>query len=561
MSSAEYYFRRMVTIQRNAARLPLKWLGRLLATSALGLLLPTQSIVVAQIGRSDTPPPTPPPTTTPSPAGTPPGKPRPTPSPPRFIKTPSGVMMPLGRSAEFYFEEGNELFNKEDFVSARMFFEQGGKVVRKSPLSEVLNRRREAAARMATGTQLEQQGSFSEALSEYDKVLALEPSNPLAKKHAGRALKALGTTAVANQDWAAAIAALDRSRELAPDSATDDALVSALLGLAQQQSDPSQAQETYQRILSIAPSNSEARSGLRRTEAVARARRAETAFQAGRYNEARSEYEAALSLDPGNADAAAGKAKTEAYLTRLAADAAYNQRDFRTAYANYEKFNTFAPGDPQVADRLDELSVRLEPALPLRGSLTYKLKTASPFRIRLQRDQVTSALLDSEQPIEPEVKLQGRLPAQDALFRLGKSSPNVTVRITTTPSAANDYTAELVATPKNPRSEDVTVVAEWALPAKGILQWKKQLEPGAYRVYWQGPYFEVFDPTGVRIESGVQSRLPRQPLVVKVKPVKGVTFQIVEQPKPENDFTFALNVSVPSPTNLLLDLSWAVGGK
>ncbi|MFQ3591100.1 MAG: tetratricopeptide repeat protein, partial [Chloracidobacterium sp.] len=358
-----------------------------------------------------------------------------------------------------------------------------------------------------------------------------------------------------------AIAALDRSRELAPDSATDDALVSALLGLAQQQSDLSQAQEIYQRILSIAPSNSEARNGLRRTEAVTRIRRAETAFQAGRYNEARSEYEAALSLDPSNADAVAGKAKAEAYLTRLSADAAYNQRDFRTAYAHYQKFKTFAPNDPQVTARLDELSVRLEPALPLRGSLTYKFKTASPFRIRLQRDQVTSALLDSEQPIEPEVKLQGRLPAQDALFRLGKSSPNVTVRITMMPSAANDYTAELVATPKNPRSEDITVVAEWTLPTKGLLQWTKQLQPGLYRVYWQGPYFEVFDPAGVCIESGVQSRLPRQPLVVKVKPVKGVTFQIAEQPKPENNFTFALNLAVTTPTNLLLDLSWAVGGK
>lgn len=73
---------------------------------------------VAQIGRADDVPPA---SANPSAPGTPPGK---RPSPPRrpaIVKTPTGVAMPLGRPAEFYFEEGNELFDKGDFVSARMF--------------------------------------------------------------------------------------------------------------------------------------------------------------------------------------------------------------------------------------------------------------------------------------------------------------------------------------------------------------------------------------------------------------------------------------------------------
>lgn len=527
----------------------------------VGLACALAGAAAAQIGRRDEPPPSAPPS--PPPGNTPSGKRTPPPRP-KIIKTPTGVAMPLGRPAEFYFEEGNELFGKEDFASAKMFFEQGAKAARaKSELAEALQRRREAATHMDAGAQLEQKGNFSEALAEYDKALSIEPNNPVAKKHAGRTLRMVGTAALLTQDWSAAIGHLERSRELAPDPATDEALVSALLGLAAGQTDPVQAQATYQRVLTLAPSREEARRGLRRTESVIRVRRAEEAFAAGRYNEARREYEEALNLDADNAAAAAGKVKAEAYLARAAADEAYRARNFRAAYADYRKFNDAAPGDPEVAARLEELAVRLEPALPLRGMLTYKLKTASPFRIRLHRDRVESALLDSENPIEPQIKLDGRLPARDCIFRLGKSSPNVTVRITAMPSSANDYAAELVATPKNPRTEEVTVVAEWALPLKGALQWRKQLEPGAYRVYWQGPYFEVFDPTGVRIESGMQTPLPRQPVTVKVNvnPVKGVTTQVVAQPTAENDFAFVLNVAVTNPTTLALNLSWDVGGK
>ncbi len=538
----------------------LSWAAALCAAFAASFA--AQDVALAQIGRSDAP--APPPAAPPAPpAGAPASGKRAAPPPrPKIVKTPSGVSMPLGRSAEFYLEEGNELFGKEDFVSAKMFFEQGGKAARaKTELAEALQRRREVATHLAAGAQSEQQGNFSEALGEYDKALAVEPVNPLAKKHAGRVLKMLGSAAMLAQDWASAIAYLDRSRELAPSPETDEALVSALLGLASGQSDPAQAQETYRRILAVAPSNDDARKGLQRAESVIRTRRAEEAFQAGRYNEARSEYEAALSLAADNAEAVAGKVKTEAYLARVAADEAYRQRDFRAAYAGYERFNAFAPGDSAVTARLKELSARLEPALPLRGVLAYKLKTASPFRIRLQRDRVESALLDSESPIEPEIRLDGRLPARDVLFRLGKSSSNVTVRIAAMPTSANDYTAELIVTPKNPRLEEVAVVAEWALPTKGGLQWRKALEPGAYRVYWQGPYFEVFDPTGAQIESSASSPLPRQPVAVKVKPVKGVIFQVVEQPKSENDFAFTLNIAVTSPTTLVLDLSWDAGGK
>jgi len=71
----------------------------------------------------------------------------------------------------------------------------------------------------------------------------------------------------------------------------------------------------------------------------------------------------------------------------------------------------------------------------------------------------------------------------------------------------------------------------------------------------------VFDPTGVCIEASRQPPLPRQPVTVKVKPIKGVTLQVVEQPKPENDFTFALNLAITNPTTLLLDLSWDAGKK
>ncbi len=516
-----------------------------------------------QIGRRDEPPPASPPANTNAPPpGSPPGKRTVPPPRPKVIKTPTGIALPLGRSPEFYFEEGNELFNKADFESAKMFFEQGARVGRaKSELTEVLQRRRDVAMHLAAGLQFEQKGDFSKALVEYDKALSLEPTNPIVKKHTAQVLRMVGTAAILTQDWSAAIGHLERSRELTPDPATDEALVTTLLKVAAEQSDPDQARTTYRRILTLAPNREEARKGLRRTESVLRARRAEEAFAAGRYNEAYSEYAEALNLDADNAEAVAGKAKAEAYLARLAADDAYRARNFRAAYTDYRKFNNFAPGDPQVMARLEELAVRLEPALPLRGMLTYKVRTASPFRIRLHRDQVESALLDSENPIEPQVKLEGRLPAQEALFRLGKSSPNVTVRITTMPSATNDYVAELVATPKNPRVEDITVVAEWALPTKGVLQWRKSLEPGAYRVYWQGPYFEVFDPTGVCIEASRQSPLPRQPVTVKVKPVKGVTTQVVEQPVADNDFTFALNLAITNPTTLVLDLSWAVGGK
>lgn len=528
--------------------------NRILLTAALIAASSVGIFAAPQIGRRDDGAPTTPTTPTGTGKRTPPVVRRPT-----ATRTPSGVMMPLGKSAAFYLEEGNRLLLKEDYASAQMFFEEGLKVGKSKPeLTASLQQRKQEVLWFVSAGQFERDGNSADAIVNYDKILGADPTNDNARRRAAKQLKIQGDSAVKRDDWALAVTSLERSEKLVSAPATRASLVMALLGLAFKQTtaNPAEARVAYNRVLEIDPNNAKALEESRKYQVAELVQTGDKLRQAKDFPGAAKAYGDALALDPNNAAATRGKAAAAAELERDTAETAYKSRDFRTAQAAYARIAAALPGDTQSAKRLEELNIRLAPASPLRGSMNYTLRVGSPFRIRIQKDQVTSNLLNSENPISPTVTLNGSLPLQNAAFKLSKVSQNAQARVSVNPSAANGFTAEILVEPKAGTSQDVQIVAEWVVPLKGTARWQEQVNPGKYTIYWQGPYFDVV--SGGTTLSSLQESLPRQTVTVKLgKPDKTYTAKITALPSAENNFTLTVELDVTKATRAALEITWA----
>lgn len=524
--------------------------GRLVLSAALALATCGPLLAAPQIGRRDDGPA---PTTGPTPGG----KKPPVVKKPTATRTPSGVLMPLGRTPNYYLEEGVRLLNKEDYASAQMFFEEGLKGKPKSDVATNLQRRKQEVEWFVSAGQFERDGNTADAVVYYDKILGTDPANENARRRAAKQLKIQGDSAVKRDDWAMAVSSLERSEQLMPTPATRASLVMALLGLAYKQAgNPGEARATYKRVLDLDPNNGKAIEEFRKLQVAEFVQLGEVALRAKNFAGAGKAFDDALAIDPNNAAAKRGKAMTSAELERDGAEAAYKKRDFRSARDAYARIAAALPNDTVAVKRLEELNIRLAPASPLRGSMTYSLKVGSPFRIRLQKDQVTSNLLNSDNPIEPTYKVNGSLPLQNTMFKLVKVSTNAQARISVMPTAASGFAAEILVEPKAGTSQDVQIVAEWVVPLKGAARWADQVNPGKYMLYWQGPYFDVVDPNGNTLSS-LQESLPRQTVAVKLgKPDKAFTAKIVALPSAENDFTMVVELDVTKPTRAAVEITW-----
>ncbi len=525
--------------------------GRLVLSAAIALAASAPLIAAPQIGRRDDGPPTS--TGTPSSGG----KKPPVVRKPTATRTPSGVSMPLGRTPNYYLEEGVKLLTKEDYASAQMFFEEGLKGKPKADVATNLQRRKQEVEWFVSAGQLERDGNTADAVGYYDKILASDPTSEIARRRAAKQLKIQGDAAVKRDDWSLAVTSLERAEQLVPAPATRASLVMALLGLAHKQAgNPAEARAAYKRVLEIDPNNAKALEETRKFQVAEYVQLGDVALRARNFTGAGKAFDDALALDPANAAAKRGKAVAAAELERDGAEAAYKKRDFRSARDAYARIAAALPNDTGAAKRLEELNIRLAPASPLRGSMTYSLKVGSPFRIRLHKDQVTSNLLNSDNPIEPTFKVNGSLPLQNTMFKLVKVSTNAQARIAVMPTAASGFTAEILVEPKAGTSQDVQIVAEWVVPLKGAARWSDQVNPGKYTIYWQGPYFDVVDSNGNALSS-LQESLPRQTVMVKLgKPDKAYAAKIVALPSAENDFTLAVELEVTKATRAAVEITW-----
>lgn len=525
--------------------------GRLVLSAALALAASLPISAAPQIGRRDDGP------TTPPTGSNPGGKKPPVVRKPTATRTPSGVLMPLGKASTYYLEEGIRLLTKEDYASAQMFFEEGLKGKPKPDVATNLQRRKQEVEWFVSAGQLERDGNTADAVGYYDKILASDPGSETARRRAAKQLKIQGDAAVKRDDWSLAVTSLERSEQFVSTPATRASLVMALLGLAHKQAgNPAEARAAYKRVLEIDPNNAKALEENRKFQVAEYVQLGEVALKAKNFTGAAKAFDDALAIDPTNAAAKRGKAMTSAELERDGAEAAYKKRDFKAARDSYARIVAALPNDTAAAKRLEELNIRLAPASPLRGSLTYTLKVGSPFRIRLQKDQVTSNLLNSDNPIEPTFKVNGSLPLQNTMFKLSKISANAQARISVMPTAASGYAAEILVEPKAGTSQDVQIVAEWVVPLKGAARWSDQVNPGKYTIYWQGPYFDVVDSNGNALSS-LQESLPRQTVAVKLgKPDKAFTAKIVSLPSAENDFTLAVELDVTKATRAAVEITW-----
>jgi tetratricopeptide (TPR) repeat protein len=506
-----------------------------------------------------------------TPASTPPSTPGRRPPAvrrPVVARTPSGVSMPLGRPAAFYLDEGLNLLAQEDYASAEMFFDEGIKVASRGKKSDALTSSLQQAKQetewFTMAIQYEAVGNAADAVEYYDKILAVQPANAIARRRAAAQLKIQGDAALKRSDWNEAVKSLERAEKLGSTPETRTSLVDSLLGLggSQAASNVAAARESYTRALSFDPRNAKAMAALRAFDVADRLREADALLKEKKFTEAEKAYSTLLVMDPGNADATRGKTIAVAELEKAEAEAAFKARDYRKAQVIYERIQPTLPDDAMIPMRLEELKVRLAPMSAMRGTLQYSLRVGSPFRIRIRRDQVVSALLNSETKVEPKFSLSEPPPFQNCVFKLTKVSANATARIAAQPGASNNFTTEIIVEPKSGTAEEVQINAEWSAPAKGLARWQATVGAGNYRIRWQGPYFEILPVSAseaVNTISLIQDPLPHRPAAIKLKNVGAFSARIVSAPSAEDDFTLTVEVDVPKPGRIGLDVSWMTG--
>jgi tetratricopeptide (TPR) repeat protein len=502
--------------------------------------------------------------TTPTP---PSGRRTPKASRPLVARTPSGVSMPLGRSAAFYLEEGLNLLAQEDYASAEMFFDEGIKVASRGKKGDALASLQQAKQEtewFAMAIQYETVGNAADAVEYYDKILAVQPANAIARRRAAAQLKIQGDAALKRSDWNEAVKLLERAEKLGSTPETRVSLVDSLLGLggSQASSNVAAARDAYTRALSFDPRNAKAMAALRAFDVADRLREADALLKEKKFTEAEKAYSTLLVMDPGNAEATRGRTIAVAELEKAEAETAFKARDYRKAQVIYERIQPTLPDDAMIPMRLEELKVRLAPMSAMRGTLQYSLRVGSPFRIRIRRDQVVSALLNSEMKIEPKFSLSEPPPFQNCVFKLTKVSANATARIAAQPGASNNFTTEIVVEPKSGTAEEIQLNAEWSAPTKGLARWRATVGAGNYRIRWQGPYFEILPVSAseaVNTISLTQDPLPHRPAAIKLKNVGAFSARIVSAPSAENDFTLTVEVDVPKPGSIDLVVSWMTG--
>lgn len=482
------------------------------------------------------------------------------------LKTPTGVVVPLGRNPRFYLEKGNDLVLQEDFISAKFFFDEGLKNASTGATSvevnEGLKRGQEKTVLFLAAVEAERQGKPAEAITDYTKILNLEVNHPVALRRVVAQLKLQAVEAQKRGDWNKVAQSLEHAYQLQPDGIQKSDLIAAWLNYAHHIS-PTNAREarsTYQHVLGLEPDNQAALTGLHLLDSKDLQKRAQAAYLTKNYSEAEHLFSEALALDPTNTEAAQGKTLATASNQLFLAETAYQGRDFLEAQRLYTQAASVLK-DTVSQQRLEELSVRLAPAAVPQGIVKVVLRAGSAFRIQLCGDQVTTQFLKGEKSVKPKVELSSPLPFQTYKIKLLRTSNNAQARIVTQPSLANSFTTDIIVEPKNQSGEDISVEAEWKVPMKGVAQWQAQLGPGKYRLQWQGHFVDVITISGpAPANIGViQDPLPHQRIELKVKPVNGqFSARLVSPGTPLNFYTSTFEIETVQPIKALLAFEWIV---
>ncbi|MBI4750250.1 MAG: tetratricopeptide repeat protein [Acidobacteria bacterium] len=483
------------------------------------------------------------------------------------IRTPTGVVVFLGRSPRYYLDLGKQSLQKGDFVAAKIFFEEGLKrtVSQRNgvDLADELRRGQHKAECFAEGSAAIEQNQLNQALTAYQQVLKADPTDEFAKQQAIKVLLRQIEVAQKQSNWAEMMGYIEQARQLDPVSVSDEVLVQALLGQALEAvgRDEGAAQALFQRVLTIDPTNQVAQRGQTQIEGKQLLRLATAALNQNQYAEAEASFAKVLALDPNNEEAYRGKNQATAHLTRLRAEVAYQERDFGQAQQLFRDAARILTEDESILDRLAELQIRLSSKPPALGTIQLKIPAQTTSRIQLRGNQAFIRSDSGRTEALTSAQLSAPLPYQAFTIRLNSISKNGRARIQTFPSLANQFLTELVVEPKSPGSGDIQIECSWKLVAKSKAQWQGQIGPGTYQLLWQGPFVDIKTISGVQPNQKpvIRESLPLQMADMKVKSISGTAKVRLGSPGTSlNYFTSTIVLEALQPTTVELEVEWKI---
>lgn len=483
------------------------------------------------------------------------------------IRTPTGVVVFLGRSPRYYLDQGKQYLQKEDFVSAKIFFEEGVKrtVTQRTgvELADELRRGQHKAEYFAEGSAAVAQNQLNQALTAYQQVLKMDPTDDFARQQAIKVLLRQIEAAQKQSNWVEMTGYIEQARHLDPMSVSDEVLVQALLGQALDAvgRDEGAAQALFQRVLTIDPTNQAAQRGQTQIEGKQLLRQATLALNQHQYAEAETSFAKVLALDPNNEEASRGKDQATAHLARLRAEAAYQERDFGQAQQLFRDAARILTEDESILDRLAELQIRLSPKPPAQGTIQLKIPAQATSRIQLRGNQAFIISDSGKTEALTSAQLSAPLPYQAFTIRLNSISKNGRARIQTFPLLANQYLTELVVEPKSPGSGDIQIECSWKLVTQSKARWQGQVGPGTYQLLWQGPFVDLKTISGAQPNQKpvVRESLPLQTTEVKVKSISGTAkVRLVSPGTSLNYFTSTIALEAMQSTTVELEVEWKI---
>lgn len=483
------------------------------------------------------------------------------------LRTPTGVIVLLGRTPRYYLDQGTQYLQKEDFVSAKIFFDEGLKRTasqRTAPeLTQELRRGQQKASLFTEGRGAIEQNQLSQALNAYQQILQLDPTDGLAKQQALNVLHRQIEAAQRQSNWTEMMAYIEQAQQLDPASVADDVLIQALLGQALEavSRDESAAQALFQRILTIDPTNQSALHGQKQIETKQLLRTATTALNQRQYIEAENTFTKVLALDPTNEEAVHGKNLATAHLVKLRAEAAYQERDFGQAQQFFRDAARTLTEDESILDRLAELQIRLSPKPPAQGTIQLKVPVQTASRIQLRGNQAFVLSDFARAEALTTRQMSAPLPYQAFTIRLTSVSSNGRARIQTFPSLANQFLTELAVEPKLPGGGEIQIECSWKLTTQGKARWQAQIGPGTYQLLWQGPFVDINTLSGTQPAQKpvVQASLPLQTAEVKVKPISGAAkVRLVSPGTSLNYFTSTIALETTQSTPVVIEVEWKI---
>ncbi len=483
------------------------------------------------------------------------------------LRTPTGVIVFLGRTPRYYLDQGKQYLQKEDFVSAKIFFDEGLKRTasqRTTPeLTEELRRGQQKASLLTEGGRAIEQNQLSQALNAYQQILQLDPTDSFAKQQALNVLQRQIEAAQKQSNWTEMMGYIEQAQQLDPASVSDDVFIQALLGQALEavSRDESAAQALFQRILTIDPTNQVAQQGQKQIATKQLLRTATAALNQRQYTEAENAFTKVLALDPTNEEATHGKNLATAHLIKLRAEAAYQERDFGQAQQLFRDAARTLTDDESIVDRLAELQIRLSPKPPTQGTIQLKVPAQTSSRIQLRGNQAFVLSDSGRAEALTTLQMSAPLPYQAFTIRLTSVSNNGRARIQTVPALANQFLTELAVEPKLPGGGEIQIECSWKLTTQGKARWQAQIGPGTYRLLWQGPFVDLNTISGTQPAQKpvIQASLPLQTAEVKVKPVAGAAkVRLVSPGTSLNYFTSTIALETTQSTLVVIEVEWKI---